>query len=51
MFFQRGLRVELLHTNQKLAPFGGTVLFCMDGMVRPPVEKRFPSLGERHALS
>jgi glycine cleavage system regulatory protein len=33
MFFQRGLRVEVMHTQTKLAPFGGTVLFVMDGMV------------------
>lgn len=25
MFFQRGLRIESLHTDTKLAPFGGTV--------------------------
>lgn len=25
MFFQRGLRIEFMHTDTKLAPFGGTV--------------------------
>ncbi|GAB5035487.1 glycine cleavage system regulatory protein [Nannochloropsis oceanica] len=33
LFFARGLRVEKLHTETKIAPFGGTVLFLMDGTI------------------
>jgi glycine cleavage system transcriptional repressor len=33
LFFARGLRVEKLHTDTKIAPFGGTVLFLMDGTI------------------
>lgn len=33
LFFARGLRVETLHTDTKIAPFGGTVLFLMDGTI------------------
>lgn len=33
LFFARGLRVDQLHTDTKIAPFGGTVLFLMDGII------------------
>ena len=33
MFYTRGCRVERLHTDTKLAPFGGTTLFIMDGEI------------------
>ena len=33
LFFARGLRVDQLHTDTKIAPFGGTVLFLMDGTI------------------
>jgi len=33
LFYSRGCSVERLHTDTKLAPFGGTVLFVMSGEI------------------
>ncbi len=46
LFFARGLRVETLHTDTKIAPFGGTVLFLMDGTIVSDKTIDFEELSE-----